>query len=36
MATHRLIRFDVWSVGKCLGVMYALIAVIVGVLLLLV
>ena len=36
MATHRLVRFDVWSVGKCLGVMYALIAVIVGVIVLLV
>ncbi len=35
MATHRLIRFDVWSVGKCLGVTYALIAVVVGLFMLL-
>ena len=35
MATHRLIRFDVWSVGKCLGIFYAVIAVVVGLVMLL-
>ncbi len=35
MATHRLIRFDVWSVGKCLGIFYAVIAVVFGLFMLL-